>query len=83
MDMKYWIGDAHLLHYYIHHDILRHNRQQILADRNVLDRQPLVRILGHCHHFHIDIRYKMPGCDQLDRWFQEHCFQLDNLKYNS
>jgi len=57
--MNYGIGSVRLLHYCVRHDILRHGKQEILADHNVLDRQLLVRILCHCHRLHIRIRYKM------------------------
>jgi hypothetical protein len=69
--MNYGIGGVHLLHYCIHHDILRHSMQEILADRNVLDRQLPVCTLYHFHRLHIRIRYKMIGCDQEDNWFQD------------
>jgi hypothetical protein len=64
--MNYGIGGVHLLHYYIHHDILRHGKKEILADRNVLDLQLLAHTLCHCHRFRIHIRYKMLDYEQED-----------------
>jgi len=64
--MKYGIGGVRLLHYYIRHDILRHSKQETLADRNVLGLQLPVYILCHCHSLRIRIRYKMLGYDQED-----------------
>ena len=80
--MNYGIGGVHLLHYCIHHDILRHSKQENLTEHNVLDLQLPVCTRCHFHHLRIRIRYKMIGYDQEDNWFQERSFQRYNLKSN-